>query len=93
MEAGMTDARTRLLSEERGVHRAEARYLDQDQASEYLSEKGLKIAAKTLGKLRVTGGGPAYRKFGRKPIYDPLDLELWVNQKLGAPRRSTSEAA
>jgi hypothetical protein len=44
------------------------RYLDQDQASEYLDEKGLRIAPRTLSKLRVIGGGPAYRKFGRKPI-------------------------
>jgi hypothetical protein len=69
------------------------RYLDQDQAARYLEEKGLKIAPKTLGKLRVIGGGPAYRKFGRKPIYDPSDLESWAEQKLGALRRSTSGAA
>jgi hypothetical protein len=68
------------------------RYLDQDQASKYLEKRGLRIAPKTLGKLRVTGGGPAYRKFGRKPIYDPPDLDAWVDQKLGAPRRSTSES-
>jgi hypothetical protein len=73
-------------------HGGQRRYLDQDQASQYLGEKGLKIAPKTLGKLRVTGGGPAYRKFGRKPVYEPLGLDQWVDQKLGAPRRSTSEA-
>ena len=71
----------------------EVRYLDQDQASEYIAGKGLRIAAKTLGKLRVTGGGPAYRKFGRRPIYDPIDLDVWVSQRLGSPRRSTSQAA
>jgi hypothetical protein len=69
------------------------RYLDQDQAARYLEEKGLRIAPKTLGKLRVTGGGPPFRKFGRRPIYDPLDLDVWVDQKLGAPRRSTGEVA
>jgi hypothetical protein len=68
------------------------RYLDQDQASEYLAAKGLRIAPRTLGKLRVTGGGPAYRKFGRKPIYDAPDLDTWADRKLGAPLRSTSEA-
>jgi hypothetical protein len=67
-------------------------YLDQDLASAYLAEKGLRIAPKTLGKLRVTGGGPAYRKFGRKPVYSIPDLDLWVDRKLGALRRSTSEA-
>ena len=72
---------------------AQHRYLDEAEASKYLEEKGLKIAPKTLGKLRVTGGGPTYRKFGRKPIYGPPDLDAWVEQKLGAPRRSTSDAA
>jgi hypothetical protein len=66
-------------------------YLDQDQASVYLAEKGFKIAPKTFGKLRVVGGGPRYRKFGRKPIYDPLDLDQWAEEKLSAPLRSTSE--
>ena len=69
-----------------------AAYLDQDQASEYLAEKGLKIAPKTFGKLRVIGGGPRYRKFGRKPLYAPLDLDEWVEKKLSEPLRSTSEA-
>jgi hypothetical protein len=81
-----------MSSSQTELHAAKRRYLDQDQASEYLAEKGLRIAPKTLGKLRVIGGGPAYRKFGRKPIYDPPDLDAWVDRKLGAPRRSTSEA-
>ena len=61
------------------------RYLDQDQASEYLAERGLPIAPKTLGKLRTVGGGPLYRKFGRKPIYAPVDLDIWADEKLGTP--------
>jgi hypothetical protein len=87
----MSDTETGLTHDEtrQGGRR---RYLDQDQASKYLEEKGITIAPKTLGKLRVIGGGPAYRKFGRKPIYEPPDLDAWVDQKLGATRRSTSEA-
>lgn len=77
---------------QREEKRERPRYLDEELASKYLAEKGLRIAPKTLGKLRVIGGGPAYRKFGRKPIYDPSDLDTWVDQKLGALRRSTSEA-
>jgi hypothetical protein len=71
---------------------ATAAYLDQDQASEYLAAKGLKIAPKTFSKLRVIGGGPRYRKFGRKPLYAALDLDEWVEEKLSEPLRSTSEA-
>ena len=86
----MSSDETELFRDEQGEQR---RYLDQDQASRYLEEKrGLTIAPKTLGKLRVTGGGPAYRKFGRKPIYDPPDLYAWVDQKLGPALHSTSES-
>jgi len=60
-------------------------------ASEYLTEKGLPIAEGTLGKLRVIGGGPRFRKWGRQPLYDETDLDEWAEQRLGAPRRSTSE--
>ena len=88
----MTSVKTGISHDETFGQAGQQRYLDQDQASEYLAEKGLRIAPKTLGKLRVIGGGPAYRKFGRKPIYDPPDLDAWVDRKLGAPRRSTSEA-
>jgi hypothetical protein len=54
------DTRLRQDNEPPGQS-AQRPYLDQGQASEYLETKGLKIAPKTLGKLRVTGGGPAYR--------------------------------
>lgn len=87
----MTSVETGISHDETLGQARQRRYLDQDQASEYLAEKGLRIAPKTLGKLRVIGGGPAYRKFGRKPIYDPPDLDAWVDQKLGTPRHSTSE--
>ena len=89
----MTGADQRLLQDESRDRRGTTRYLDQDQASEYLEQKGLRVAPKTLGKLRVTGGGPVYRKFGRRRIYDPFDLDTWIDQKLGAPRRSTGETA
>jgi hypothetical protein len=82
---------TELRRNEIPKHGGQRRYLDQEQASKYLEEKGLTIAPKTLGKLRVTGGGPAYRKFGRKPVYDPPDLDAWVDHKLGPARHSTSE--
>ena len=88
----MTSVKTGISHDQTLGQAGQRRYLDQNQASKYLEEKGITIAAKTLGKLRLTGGGPAYRKFGRKPIYDPPDLDAWVDRKLGAPRRSTSEA-
>jgi hypothetical protein len=63
----------------------------QDQASEYIGQRGLKVAPNTLAKLRTLGGGPRYRKFGRFPVYDDPDLDDWIEEKLSAPLRSTSE--
>lgn len=60
-------------------------------ASEYLTEKGLTIAESTLGKYRVIGGGPRFRKWGRAPVYDEADLDSWAEERLGVHRRSTSE--
>jgi hypothetical protein len=86
----MSSDETELRQNEILEHGGQPRYLDQEQASKYLEEKGLTIAPKTLGKLRVIGGGPAYRKFGRKPIYAHIDLDEWANAKVGPLRHSTS---
>lgn len=49
---------------------------------------GLSVA--TLAKLRVTGGGPAYIKAGRKVLYCKRDLIGWLDARRV---RSTTEAA
>jgi hypothetical protein len=67
------------------------RFRTENEAAEYLAEKGLKVAPKTLGKYRVLGGGPKFRKWGRVPLYDEPALDEWVDEKLSDPMRSTSE--
>jgi predicted DNA-binding transcriptional regulator AlpA len=53
-------------------------------AAEYVG-----LSASTLEKLRLTGGGPAYFKSGRKiVVYRPQDLDEWL--ALGR-RKSTSD--
>jgi hypothetical protein len=64
---------------------------EQEGASEYLRGRGVKVGPNYLAKLRTVGGGPLYRKFGRRVLYDDLDLDAWVDEKLGPPLRSTSE--
>ena len=54
--------------------------LDTNQAAEYLG-----FAVSTLNISRVTGTlagvkAPAYRKLGRKVVYDASILEEWLNQ-------------
>ncbi|KHK52061.1 transcriptional regulator [Ralstonia sp. A12] len=53
-----------------------ARYLTNDEAAEYL-----RLSPRTLEKQRVIGGGPRFRKFGRRVMYAVTDLEAWADQR------------
>ncbi len=68
------------------------KYLSRKEAAAFLSQEGFPTAMATLEKLASIGGGPAFRKFGRRVIYDPTDLLAWAE---GRARKmtSTSEAA
>jgi hypothetical protein len=41
--------------------------------------------------LAVIGGGPAFRKAGRYPVYAPAEPDQWAQARIGPPQRSTSE--
>jgi hypothetical protein len=58
-------------------------FLTTDRAGEYLG-----LSPKTLEKLRVTGGGPRFRKHGRRVVYRLDDLDAWSD---GKARISTSD--
>ena len=69
-------------------------FLTRQEAADYLLEKyGApgSVTAKTLAKFAVTGGGPVFHHFGRKPAYKPSDLDAWAESRLSAPRKSTSK--
>lgn len=68
-------------------------YHDRREAARILTERGLKTSWKTLQKLATVGGGPEYRIFGSRAVYTDEALDDYVERKLSAPRRSTSEAA
>jgi excisionase family DNA binding protein len=59
------------------------RLLRPNEAAEFLG-----LGHSTLAKLRVSGGGPAFRKFGRSVRYSREDLQRWADER---SRRSTSE--
>jgi Helix-turn-helix domain len=48
----------------------------------------LRISPVTLGRWRIEGCGPAYRKFGRRVVYAHADLAAWTEAQR---RASTSE--
>lgn len=56
--------------------------------SERQAARRLGLSPRTLANLRVVGGGPCFRKLGRRVLYRPQDLDGWADQKA---RRSTSE--
>lgn len=52
------------------------RYLTNDEAAAYL-----RLSPRTLEKQRVIGGGPRFRKFGRRVLYAIEDLETWARAR------------
>ena len=48
----------------------------------------LRLSKSTLDKLRLTGGGPVYAKFGRRVVYRGEDLLAWFQENR---RTSTSD--
>lgn len=55
---------------------APPRYLTNDEAAEYL-----RLSPRTLEKQRVIGGGPRFRKFGRRVMYALADLDAWADAR------------
>jgi len=53
-----------------------ARYLTNDEAAAFL-----RLSPRTLEKQRVIGGGPRFRKFGRRVMYAVADLEAWADAR------------
>ena len=53
-----------------------ARYLTNNEAAEFL-----RLSPRTLEKQRVIGGGPRFRKFGRRVMYAVTDLEAWADAR------------
>ena len=52
------------------------RYLTNDEAAAFL-----RLSPRTLEKQRVIGGGPRFRKFGRRAMYAVSDLEAWADAR------------
>jgi hypothetical protein len=67
-------------------------YLTRREAASYLSVRGLPVSKNTLQKFATIGGGPEYAIFGNRALYTPDNLIAWVEARLAAPRKSTSEA-
>jgi hypothetical protein len=67
--------------------------LSRVQAAAYLTEIGFPTAPSRLAKFAVSGGGPAYRKWGLSTVYLPSDLVAWAQTRAGTPKTHTSQSA
>jgi predicted DNA-binding transcriptional regulator AlpA len=47
-----------------------------------------RLSPRTLERWRCRGGGPVYRKLGRRVLYRPADIDAWIASRL---RHSTSD--
>lgn len=52
------------------------RYLTNDEAADHL-----RLSPRTMEKQRVLGGGPRFRKFGRRVMYAVSDLDTWADAR------------
>jgi hypothetical protein len=63
------------------------------EASDYLRiVHGIEVATATLAKYASIGGGPAFHKSMRTPLYPREELDRWAIERLGSLKRSTSDA-
>lgn len=69
------------------------RRLTRAEAAALLTAWGYRTAKASLDKLAVVGGGPAFEKFGRKPLYTEAGLLAWVASRTVGPRGNTSQSA
>ena len=51
-------------------------YLSCEQAGVHLN-----LSPRTLEKLRTLGGGPRFRKLGRRIVYQIADLDAWADSR------------
>jgi hypothetical protein len=65
--------------------------LTRDKAAAALSEYGYPTTRLTLSTLASRGGGPVYRRYGRRALYRWADALAWAEGRCTPPRRSTSE--
>jgi hypothetical protein len=58
-----------------------------------LTDAGFPIAEATLATKAVRGGGPPYRLFGRRPLYEWGHSLEWARSRLSRTVRNSAEAA
>ena len=66
--------------------------LTRDAVAAALTAAGFPVSAATLATKATRGGGPPYRLFGRRPLYEWGPALEWARGRLSAPVPNTSAA-
>ena len=67
-------------------------FLRREQAAAYVqSTYGFPCSRQWLARLAVIGGGPAFRKASRFPLYTKADLDAWAKGRIGPRVTTTAE--
>jgi hypothetical protein len=66
--------------------------LNRQDTAAALTSIGYFTSPATLATKATRGGGPPFRKFGRRPLYRWGDSLAWAEARLTPPMRTTSEA-
>lgn len=66
------------------------KYLNRSETADYINRLGLTISKLTLQKYATVGGGPTYRRFGKRAVYLVSEINAWVGKKMSSPMASTS---
>jgi hypothetical protein len=67
--------------------------LTRADAARALTEAGYPVRAASLSTWATRGGGPPFRRFGRKPLYKWSDLLSWARSRLSEPMHNTSQVS
>lgn len=87
----------RLLDDTAGVVKTDAisdiglKLVARIEAARLLTEAGFPISPATLAKKAVTGGGPPYRVWNRRAMYDVNRLMNWAKEQLGPEILNTAQ--
>jgi hypothetical protein len=65
--------------------------LSRAAVAEALTALGYPTTQATLATFATRGSGPAFRKFGHKPLYRWGDVVDWARSKTSKPVHSTAE--
>jgi hypothetical protein len=85
--------KAQLSGEATVVAATRKRDMTRAETAQYITEHWFPCSPKTLAKLAVIGGGPAFRKAGRVPLYSEASVDGWAESRIGPLVRSTTELA